>query len=198
SAPRSSELGLRSAGRCTRGRRVKAWAIADYRLHGGPDWRLELDHCRSEAVRTPPEVEAEFLRRTGCELVRLDAEWREFWARERELRAAMARDPLAGGKDSDRPARLRARSLVDAVDEARLAAGRGPVGFHLADDPDTRAVLEYARTLAKAEARRLKKPELDVPMPEPPAALGRTVFWSRAAEPAGAVAEWMASPARRD
>ena len=172
---RTSELVLLSAARFTNEQRVKAWAMGDYLLHWRPEWLLELDRCRTDAVRTPPEVEAEFLRRTGYELPRVDTEWREFWTRERELREAMAQDPLARlGKQAE--AGLRARSLVDAIDAARLAAGRGPVGFFVADNADTRAVRAYLDDLAKARARQKRKPKEVVPMPEPPAAFGVRVL----------------------
>ncbi|MBL9079372.1 MAG: hypothetical protein JNL08_17860 [Planctomycetes bacterium] len=194
---RTSELVLLSAARFSNEQRVKAWAIGDYLLHWRPEWLRELDRCRGNAVRTPPEVEAEFQRRTAYELPRIDSEWRDFWVRERELRDAMAKDPIAGDKGPD-PARQRARSLVDAVNAERVAAGRGPVGFYTADNGETRAVRSWSAELAKAEARRKKKPSEDVPLPVPPAALGTTVAWSRAKEATAAVAAWLAVPSLRD
>jgi len=195
---RTSELVLLSAARFQNEQRVKAWAISDYLLHWRPELLLELDRCRTDAARTPPEIEAEFLRRTGYDLTRLDHEWREFWARDQDLRAAMAQDPVGDEKAPGHAARLRARSLVDAVDEARRTAQRGPIGFYVATSPDVQDVQRYHDAKAKAEALQKRKPKEVVPMPEPPAALGTTVLWSGAGTPEAAVAEWLLRPAQRD
>jgi hypothetical protein len=195
---RTSELVLLSAARFQNEQRVKAWAISDYLLHWRPELLLELDRCRSDAVRTPPEIEAEFLRRTGYDLTRIDREWREFWAKGQDLRAAMAKDPVGDEKAPEHAARVRARSLVDAVDEARRAVQRGPIGFYVATSPGAQEVRQYVDAKAKAEVRQKKKPKEVVPIPEPPAALGTTVFWSNGKTPEAAVAEWLLRPAARD
>ncbi len=195
---RTSELVLLSAARFLNEQRVKAWAISDYLLQWRPELLLELDRCRTDTIHTPPEIEAEFLRRTGFLLTRLDHEWREFWAKGQDLRAAMAKDPVADEKAPDHAARLRARSLVDAVDAARAAVQRGPVGFYVADSEVVQDVRHYHELRAKAEARQKRKPKEVVPMPEPPAALGATLFWSAQSTPEAAVAEWLLQPAKRN
>ncbi len=195
---RTSELVLLSAARFSTEQRVKAWAICHYLLHWRPDLLPVLDTTRSEKVRTPPDVEAEFLRRTKVELPRIDSQWREFWGKGQELRAAMALDPLPPEKAKDRPAKLRARGLVDAVNAARAAADRGPAGWFVAAGPDVLAVTRHDEALAKAAADRRKQPKSPVVDPEPPACLGSTVLWSRAETPAAAVAWWLADPASRD
>ncbi len=195
---RTSELVLISAARFTTEQRVKSWAMCDYLFHWRPELILELDHSQTKDIRTPPDVEAEFLRRTQVDLPKLDLEWREFWARGAALRKAMATDPAGDEKAPDRAARVRARSLVDAVDEVRAAALRGPVGFFVASGTAPDAVFKFAEQLAKAEAEQKKKPKVAVPLPTPPAALGRTLFWSRRTEPTEAVAEWLVRPALRD
>jgi hypothetical protein len=195
---RTSELVLLSAARFLNEQRVKAWAISDYLLHWRPEWLLELDRCRSATIRTPPEIEAEFLRRTQYELPRIDHEWREFWAKGKDLRAAMAKDPLQDEKGADRGRRERARSLVDAVDAARAAAWRGPVGFYVGDSQDVEQVRGYHDRLQKAQALQKRKPKEVIPMPEPPAALGTTVYWSGLATGDDAVRAWLLQPAKRD
>lgn len=199
---RTSELVLISAARFSTEQRVKAWAICDYLWHWQPQWLLELDRCRSEEVRTPPDVEREFLRRTGFELPKLDHDWREFWAKKSALRQVMAADPLGDEKAKERPARSAALTVVDAVNAARVAALRGPLGFQHAEDAATGAALAYGAQLAKALALRekrekQKKPVADVPLPVPPAGLGVDVLWSPL-EPAAAVATWLAQPVWRD
>lgn len=195
---RTSELVLSSAARFTTEQRVKAWAICHYLLHWRPELLLELDQSQNKDIRTPPAVEAEFLRRTKVDLTKVDADWREFWARGGELRKAMAIDPIPDEKAPDRAARLRARSLVDAVDAQRAAARSGPAGFFVAAGPDVIAAQKYDEQLAKAESERRKKPKENIPLPAPPAAIGRTVLWSRQKEPGEAVAAWMRAPAQRD
>lgn len=195
---RTSELVLLSAARFENEQRVKAWAISDYLLHWRPELLLELDRCRSDTVRTPPEVEAEFLRRTQYELPRIDDEWRDFWARHKELREAMAKDPVGDEKAPEHGALVRARSLVDAVDQARRQVQRGPVGFYVATAPGVREVQQYLDTKAKAEARQKKHPKEVVLMPAPPAVLDTTLFLSHGKAPEEAVAGWLLRPSLRD
>lgn len=200
---RTSELVLLSAARFTTEQRVKAWAICHYFVHWRPQYVLELDRCRSEQVRTPPDVEAEFLKRTGYELPRIDAEWRDFWGRGEELRKAMAKDPLAGVPAKEAKAAERARALVDAVNAARAAARVGPLGWMLVSGGDLVLVRRYERELQKAEAEQQKRDRQPgkhepVTMPAPPAALGKTIVWSRQPEAGAAVDEWFSRPALRE
>lgn len=199
---RTSELVLIHAARFSTEQRVKAWAICDYLWHWRPQWLLELDRSQSKDIHTPPDVEREFLRRTGFELPKLDHDWREFWAKKAALRQVMAADPLGDEKAKERPMRSEARAIVDAVNAARVAAWRGPLGFHHAEDAATGAALAYGNQLAKAVAQReknqkQKKPVADVPLPVPPPGLGVDVLWSPQ-EPLAAVAAWLAQPAWRD
>ncbi|MCB9878216.1 MAG: hypothetical protein H6835_11515 [Planctomycetes bacterium] len=204
---RSSELVLLSAARFTTEQRVKAWAIAHYLLHWRPNYLLELDQSQNASIHTPPDVEAEFLRRTGYELPRIDEEWRSFWARSDALRQAMTKDPLPNEGAKNRKAIERGRDVVDAVCAARAAAGQGPVGWFVDEqNPDFATVRAYEVALQKAEreaeraekAKKAGKKADPVEMPAPPAAIGRTVLWSRSEHAADAVREWMADPAQRD
>jgi hypothetical protein len=195
---RTSELVLISAARFSTEQRVKAWAICDYLLHWRPELLRELDRSRTEEIRTPPDIEREFLRRTGFELPRLDFEWRQFWAKADALRQAMARDPLGDPKAPDRAQREQCRTIVDAVNAARAAARRGPLGFFVADDADTKAALQFAEACAKYEAELKKEPKQPPKAPVPPTAVGNTVLLSRRATAPEAVADWMCRPAWRD
>ena len=194
---RTSELVLISAARFTTEQRVKAWAICDYLWQLRPELLRQLDQSQSKEIHTPPQVEVEFERRTGLSLPRIDQDWRDFWARKAELRAAMAADPLGDEKAKDRPQRASAREVVDAVNEVRAAALRGPVGYYFAEDPDTQAALVYGEKLAKAEALQKRKPKEQIPLPELPGAVGRAVLWGRGA-PAEVVRGWVSRPAFRD
>ena len=195
---RISQLVLISAARFSIEQRVKAWAVCDYLMLTRPELLLELDGSQSKEIHTPPEVEAEFKKRTKVDLPTLDLEWRDYWARGALLRKAMAADPIGEEKAPDRAQRLRARSLVDAVNDARAAALRGPVGFCVTTGGEVESVVKYGEQLAKAEAENAKKPKVPVPLPTLPPAVGRSVFWSRQPNPAAAVAEWMTQPVLRD
>jgi len=195
---RTSQLVLLSAARFSTEQRVKAWAICDYMMLTRPELLLELDGSQTKEIHTPPDVEAEFKKRTKVDLPTLDLEWRDYWAKGADLRKAMATDPIGDEKTPDRAQRLRARSLVDAVNDARTAAQRGPVGFYVATGPESDAVVKYGEQLTKAEAENAKKPKVPVPLPPAPATVGRSLFWSRRPDPASAVAEWMTQPALRD
>lgn len=194
---RTSEIVLISAAKFSTEQRVKAWAVCDYLWLWRPELLGELDRSQTKDIRTPPEVEREFARRTGVELPTIDTDWREYWAKKAELRKAMAADPLGDEKAKDRARRVDAKTVVDAVNAARVAALRGPVGFYLAEDPATQGALGYGDRLAKVEAQRKKKPKETIPDPEPPVEIGTAVLWSRG-EPGVAVAEWLARPAWRD
>jgi tetratricopeptide (TPR) repeat protein len=212
---RIGELVLLSAARFTTEQRVKAWAICHWFCHTDPELVLELDRSRTKDIKTPPEVETEFQRRTTRDLLRIDHEWREFWARGGALRAAMATDPLpadaaapavtTSGKDKaptpaalERQARLRARALVDAIDSQRAAAEVGPLGYHWSDRTEVLAVRSHEAELRKVEQLRKKKPKETFADPVPPAELGRTVLWARDGEPAAVVEAWWRRPAWRD
>ncbi len=194
---RTSELVLISAARFSTEQRVKAWAICDYLWQLRPELLRQLDQSQSEEIHTPPQVEAEFLSRTGVSLTTIDQDWREFWARKSELRAAMATDPLGDEKAKDHKARVAALELVDAVNEVRAAGLRGPVGFYFAEDPDTQAALDYGDKLLKAEQLQKKKPKEQIPLPEVPAAVGKTVLWGRGT-PTEVVRAWLSRPSSRD
>jgi hypothetical protein len=177
---------------------VKAWAIVHYLMHTRPEWLLELDQSQSKDIRTGPGVEGEFLKRTKGDLTKIDADWREFWGHAVDLRKAMATDPVPDEKAPDRAVRVRARSLVDAVDVQRAAAMSGPAGFYVANGADAAAVQKFDEQLGKAEADRRKRPKEEIPLPTAPPVLGRTVLLSRQKDAAAAVGEWMRSPALRD
>lgn len=202
---RSSELVLIRAARFTNEQRVKAWAICHYFAHWRPELLLELDASKG-SLRAAPDVEAEFLRRTQYSLPRIDAEWRTFWGRGVQLRAAMTRDPLPNKKSKARTAIERSRELVDAVNAARAGARVGPLGYYLGSTPDFVAVRRYERALAKAEREQAKRDKQaksgrkvdPVAFPDLPGAIGRTVMWSRADSAAAAVGEWWLQPAQRD
>jgi hypothetical protein len=202
---RTSELVLIKASRFTNEQRVKAWAICHYLSHWHPEYLLELDRSKTDVIRTPPDVEREFLRRTGYELPRIDSEWRTFWARGEELRAAMTRDPLPDKKAKNRKAVERSRSLMDAINDGRVASRIGPVGYYIDKSPDFLAVRRYEKALRRAEkedAKRKKKAKgrkyEPVQFPKLPAAIGKTVLWSREKDPADAVLAWLQNPRYRD
>ncbi|HEU4419730.1 MAG TPA: hypothetical protein VFT55_12395, partial [Planctomycetota bacterium] len=195
---RTSQLVLISAARFSIEQRVKAWAVCDYLMLTRPELLLELDSSQTKEIHTPPEVEAEFKKRTNVDLPTFDLEWREYWAKDAPLRKAMATEPIGDEKAPDRAQRVRARSLVDAVNDARAEAQRGPVGFFVAAHGEVETVVKYGEQLARAEAENLKNPKVAVPLPTLPPAVGRSVFWSRRPDPASAVAEWMMQPALRD
>lgn len=201
---RTSELVLLQAARFTTDQRVKSWAVCNYFAHWRPDLIQALDRMPSKDVRTPPDVEATFLRATQVDLVRTDAEWREFWARGGALRKAMAVDPVPGEKEKGRAEALRARSLADAVNAARAAAGIGPAGWFVANGPDALGAKAYDEQLRKAEAERDKRRKAKardaeaVALPPLPASFDATVLYARAETADAAVARWLADPARRE
>ncbi|MBM4063858.1 MAG: hypothetical protein FJ265_22585 [Planctomycetes bacterium] len=200
---RTSELVLISAARFTNEQRVKAWAMCDYLFHWRPELLRELERSKTEQVRTPPEVEQEFQRRTGLSLETIDLEWRDFFGRNGELRAAMAADPLGDPKGRERKVREQSRAIVDLVNELRCASLRGPIGFHFAEDLGTAAALAYADDLARWEAEQKKPPASRSPKapktaPALPDAVGRTVLFARGADSAAAVSRWACRPAWRD
>lgn len=173
--------------------RVKAWAIADFLFRTRPELLYELNASRTDKIRTPPEVEAEFLRRTRVELPKVDADWRTFWARGQDLRAAMVAEP-AGSKDEV----AAARALCDAINDARVAARRGPIGFHVSHHDDAAAVHRYHALKARAEAELKKNPKAKVTLPEVPAAIGVSVLAHGGTDVAAAVAGWLLQPGARD
>jgi len=202
---RTSELVLLKAARFTNEQRVKAWAICHYFSHWHPEYLLQLNDSKTEVIRTPPDIEREFLRRTGYELPRIDSEWRTFWARGKDLRAAMTRAPLPDEKAKNFKAVERSRSLVDAINSRRAEARIGPAGYHLAQSPDFLAVRAYERALLRAEkeeAKRRKKAKgkkfEPVTYPEPPAAIGQSVLFSREDAADDAVRAWLKNPRFRD
>lgn len=202
---RTSEIVLIKAARFTNEQRVKAWAICHYFSHWHPEYILELDRSKTESIRTPPDIEKEFLRRTGYELPRIDSEWRTFWARGAKLRAAMTRDPLPNKKAKTRKAVERSRSLVDAINYCRAASRIGPLGYYIDASPDFLSVRRYEKALLRAEkeeAKRKKKAKgkkyESVVFPKLPAAVGKTVLWSRAETPENAVLTWLSNPRYRD
>ena len=195
---RTSELVLISAARFSTEQRVKAWSICDYFFHYQPELVWQLDQCKTEEIRTPPDVEREFERRTGIPLPKIDHEWRTFWSRQAKLREAMFADPLGDAKGRGREQRAAARELVDAVNDLRFSGEHGAVGFYFAEDVDVLAALHHADKLVKVERDQKRKPKQKIPVPAPPAAIGRTVLFSRAATAAEAVRTWWANPALRD
>jgi tetratricopeptide (TPR) repeat protein len=196
---RTSELVLLSAARFSNEQRVKAWAICHYFALWRPELVLELDRSRDEQTRTSPAVAAAFLQRTQLALDQVDHQWRQFWGNGAALRAAMAADPVPpDAPPATAPSGVAARAVVDAIDVQRAAAQVAPAGFYVAQNEATAAVRAYDEQLAKAAAEQKKKPKEVVPLPSPPAVLGRVVLWSRQAEPAAAVAQWWRSPRQRD
>jgi tetratricopeptide (TPR) repeat protein len=195
---RTSQLVLISAARFTVEQRVKAWAMVDYLMHWRPDLLRELDLSQTKDIHSPPDVENEFQRRTSQSLPAIDEQWRQFWGKSDELHKAMASDPLGDPKGKDRAMREQSRAIVDAVNEARVAAMRGPVGFHFSEDVGTLAALHYADEVVSVERANAKKPKVPVPMPELPTTIGKTTLWERGNKPAEAVARWLCRPAWRD
>jgi len=203
---RTSELVLLKAARFTTEQRVKAWAMCHYLLHWRPDYVLELEASKTPAANTPPDVEAEFLRRTKYELPKIDADWRTFWGRGDALREAMARDPLPAEKEPSRAAIERMRDVVDVVNEQRAAWRVGPIGYYLDAGPDFLATRRYEKALQKAQKEQQKRDKLrekgkqvePVVMPAPPHAVGRTVLFSQADDAIACVRGWLARPDLRD
>ena len=202
---RTSEIVLLKAARFTNEQRVKSWAICHYFAHWRPQYVLELDASRTEDIRTPPDIETEFLRRTGYELPKIDSEWRSFWARGTQLRAAMVRDPLPNKKAKNRKAVERSRDLVDAINEVRCQARVGPLGWYLDASPDFLSVRRYEKALAAAEKelkKRIKaakgKKYEPVEFPVLPPAVGKTVLWSRTDKVEDVVQEWLQNPVFRN
>lgn len=202
---RSSEIVLLQAARFTNEQRVKSWAICHYFAHWRPHYIVELDQSKTDQIRTPPDIEKEFLRRTGYELPRIDSEWRSFWARGAKLRAAMTRDPLPNKKAKNRKAVEASRDLVDAINGVRAEARVGPLGWYLDASPDFAAVRKYEKDLLRAEKelkKRIKaakgKKYEPVEFPTLPAAVGKTVLWSRSVDPVATVAAWLDNPVYRD
>lgn len=202
---RTSEIALLKASRFTSEQRVKAWAICHYFAHWRPQYIVELDECKTELIRTPPDIEKEFLRRTGYELPRIDSEWRSFWARGAQLRTAMTRDPLPSKKAKNRKAVERSRGLVDAINQVRAEARVGPLGWYLDASPDFVAVRRYEKALAKAEKelkKRIKaakgKKYEPVEFPTLPPSVGKTVLWSRTKQAADVAQEWLRNPVFRN
>jgi hypothetical protein len=201
---RTSELVLLQAARFTTDQRVKSWAVVHHFAHWRPDLIQALDRLPGRDVRTPPEVEAACRKATQVDLAQADAEWRAFWTRGGALRKAMAADPVPAEKQKGRAEALRARSLADAVNAARAAAGIGPVGWYLAEGPDALGAKAYDEQMRKAEAERDKRRKAKakdaeaVAMPSPPASFDQTVLYARAETADAAVALWLADPARRE
>lgn len=202
---RTSEIVLIKAARFTNEQRVKAWAICHYFAHWQPQYILQLDASKTDVIRTPPDIETEFLRRTGYGLPKIDSEWRSFWARGAQLRTAMTRDPLPNKKDKSRKAVERSRGLVDAINQVRAEARVGPLGWYLDASPDFVSVRRYEKALAAAEKelkKRIKaakgKKYEPVVFPTLPAAVGKTVLWSRTEQASDAVQEWLQKPESRN
>ncbi|MBK8100984.1 MAG: hypothetical protein IPK26_28205 [Planctomycetes bacterium] len=189
----TSQLVLIHASKFDNEQRVKAWAIADYLFRTRPELLFELNQSRTDKIKTPPEIEGEFLRRTQMELPKLDADWRTFWTRGEALRAAMVAEP-AGSKDEV----AAARAVADAINEARYVAGRGPLGFHVSHHDDAAAVHRYHALRLRAEAELKKNPKAKVTMPEVPAGIGVTVMAYAGTDPVAAVANWLLQPGARD
>ena len=202
---RTSEIVLLQAARFTNEQRVKSWAVCHYFAHWRPQYILELDRSKTSDIRTPPDIEQEFLRRTGYELPKIDSEWRSFWARGEKLRAAMTRDLLPGKKAKNRKGILRSRGLIDEVNRLRADARVGPLGWSLDSSPDFLSVRRYEKSLAAAEkelAKRIKKSKggkyEPVVFPVMPKAIGETVLWSRTKKASDAVHGWLRQPVYRD
>ncbi|MFT4842573.1 MAG: ribosome-binding protein aMBF1 (putative translation factor) [Planctomycetota bacterium] len=202
---RTSEIVLIKAARFTNEQRVKSWAICHYFAHWRPQYIVELDACKTEFIRTPPDIEKEFLRRTGYELPKIDSEWRSFWARGAQLRTAMTRDPLPNKKAKNRKAVERSRGLVDAINQVRAESRVGPLGWYLDASPDFVSVRRYEKALAAAEKelkKRIKsakgKKYEPVEFPALPASVGKTVLWSRTKQAADVVQEWLRNPVYRN
>lgn len=189
----TSRLVLLHGAKFTNEERVKAWAMADFLLRDRPELLFQLDACRSDEVRTPPDVEAEFRRRTGIDLPELDDRWRHYWGTGHALRAAMRAPP--SGKEDEVAA---AEAIASAINAARAAADRGPIGFYVADTPDVESTDKWFGAVERAERERSKKPGREVPPPAPPDALGRRVFAHPGGDPEAAVAAWLLDPIARD
>src|SRR5262249_22798514 len=134
----TSRLCVLSAASFTNEERVKAWAMADYLLRLQPDVLLELDASRQRAGTSAPAVEEEVRRRTQGDMRKLDDDWRGYWGRGQALRAAMAAPPR-GSKEEVQGA----QAIANAINEARAAAERGPLGFYVADGQDVQAAQKW-------------------------------------------------------
>ena len=173
--------------------RVKAWAMADFLLRDRPHLLFELDASRAEGENAQSNVEASFQQATGLEMPALDQQWRDYWGGQGSLREAMLAEPAGKAKDVEA-----AREIADALNDARVAADLGPIGFYLPTDDKVKAVHRYFTALSRAEQKQKKDPDKPVAMPVPPAELGRSVLAYRGEDPALAVAHWLLDPVARD
>ncbi|MBL8751697.1 MAG: hypothetical protein JNK15_00235 [Planctomycetes bacterium] len=195
---RTSELVLLSAAKFTTEQRVKAWAICHYLLHWRPDLLHQLDQSQTPKIQDAPGVEAEFQKRTQQSLPKIDTDFTTFWSRSANLRKAMQAPAVPDDKAADHKAKVRARSLVDAINQARADAAVGPLGAYFVTGDDAKAVVAYDEALTKVEADRKKKPKEVFADPVAPAAIGRSVLYSRATDPKALVASWLTRPVLRD
>ena len=178
----TAQLVLLQAARFTNEERVKAWSMVDWFLRWRPELVMELDRCKTDRIRTQPEVEAEFARRTGLVLADLDGEWRDFWTKDKALREAIEAPPQ-GSKSGLAAAAV----LGKAVDDARVAAQLGPIGWYVADTAVTKAGMQWL-----AERARAKTP------PQLPPELQRAGLLHAGKDAGAAVAAWLADPSARD
>jgi len=188
-----SRLVLLHGAKFTNAERVKAWAMADYLLRDRPELLFRIDASRSGSGTGPPGVEAAFQQATGLEMPALDARWRHYWGAHGELRQAMRAEPAGDSKDVEG-----ARAIADALNDARIAANIGPIGFYVASGDGIEAVRRHFAALSRAEKEQRKDPEKQVAMPVPPAELGRSLLAFRGNDPAAAVARWLLDPVARD
>ncbi|MEQ1633840.1 MAG: hypothetical protein ABL997_15775, partial [Planctomycetota bacterium] len=198
----TARLVLLQGHKLTNDERVKAWSMCDWLLRVDPTLLMQLAASKTETIRDPDAVAAEFHKRTDMQLADLDQAWRDYWGKGQALRKAMAAPP-SGKKE----AVADARSLWTAILQARAAADAGPGGFVLASSADAESAHAWMAAVAKfhEEQRRAKanpkKPVQQGPPPEPPAppeVLLRTVVHHTGSDPTAAVLEWMAVPALRD
>lgn len=189
----SAQLALLQAARFTNQERVKAWSMVDYLIRRQPDLVLALDRSRTDRARTQPEVEAEFQRLTQLSLPDLDAEWCDFWAKDKPLRDAIDAEPL--GKKDDLAA---AQALGTAIDDARTAADVGPVGWYVAGGDAVVQAMQYLADCQRAEADGKRNPKQPVELPPWPQALAGKALAHAGKDAAAAVAAWFAIPSSRD
>lgn len=189
----SAQLVLLQAARFTNEQRVKAWSMVDWLCRWRPELVLDLDHSRIDQPQAQPEIEAEFRRRTGLDLADLDRQWRDFWSKDAALRQAIATDPK--GKKDEIAA---AAALGTAIDDARLAAGLGPLGWHVVESPLTTAAQRWLTAVQKAEAEARQNPKRAVELPAQPPELEHRVLCHAGSDAAAAVAAWLQNPAWRD
>jgi tetratricopeptide (TPR) repeat protein len=189
----TSRLVLLHGSKFSNEERVKAWAMVDFLFRHDPSLVSLLEELPGSGRGDPPSIEAEYERRTGERLIDLDAEWRRYWGQDKRLREAMAA-PAEGVEK----AVAEAQRLAWQINDARVDAGRGAVGFRLVDDEDSRSVHDWFAAVERHEREQQKPRAKPADPPSPPACFGRTVLGVPPGKGVGLVSEWIVDPMLRD